>query len=199
VSKKGPQKEYNDTRLTELVTRGAEHTTLCAGLGHVKPNGIVARGPDIPESIRRKVPGEADNCGGLEKEIRIAVGARVMLRRNIGTEDGLVNGVMGTVTSIEWPENLPVDHAERQPTAIHVLFDNERAGQKGRQFAWEREGNVGVPVPHTPVAITPATSRFLDKTKRHHLERYQFPLELAWDHSPRSGLESRQGRDRSGK
>jgi len=99
---------------------------------------------------------------------------------NIGTEDGLVNGVMGTVTSVEWPENMPVDHPERQPTAIHVIFDNERVGQKSHQFVWEGgEYNVGVPVPHTPVAITPATSRFLDRTKRHHLARYQFPLELA--------------------
>jgi ATP-dependent exoDNAse (exonuclease V) alpha subunit len=30
------------------------------------------------------------------------------------------------------------------------------------------------------VFITPATSMFLDRTKRHHLERYQLPLELAW-------------------
>jgi len=84
---------------------------------------------------------------------------------------------------------MPVDHPERQPIVIHVMFDNcnERVGQKSRQIVWEREGNinVGVPVPHTPVAITPATSRFLDRTKGHHLERYQFPLELAW---PRHGL-----------
>jgi len=44
----------------------------------------------------------------------------------------------------------------------------------------EREGNIGAPVPHTPVAITPATARFMTKNKRHHLEGYQFPLELAW-------------------
>jgi len=60
---------------------------------------------------------------------------------NIGTEDRLVNGVMGTVTSIEWPENMPVP-PERQPTVIHVMFDNERVGQKNRQFVWEREGNI---------------------------------------------------------
>jgi hypothetical protein len=36
-------------------------------------------------------------------------------------------------------------------------------------------------VPHSPVFTTPATSKFLDRTKRQHLlERYQFPLELAW-------------------
>jgi len=112
----------------------------------------------------------------LEEEIQMAVGARVTLRRNIGTEDGLVNGVTGT----EWPEGVPVDSPDRQPIAINVLFDNERVGRLGRQFTMEREGNIGAPVPHAPMAITPATASFMTKNKRHHPERYQFPLELAW-------------------
>ena len=37
---------------------------------------------------------------GLEAELTIAVGARVMLRRNIDTKHGLVNGSIGTVTAI---------------------------------------------------------------------------------------------------
>jgi hypothetical protein len=49
-----------------------------------------------------------------------------------------------------------------------------------RHFAREKDGIVEDDVPHSPVFITPATSKFLDRTKRHHLERYQFPLELAW-------------------
>jgi hypothetical protein len=92
-----------------------------------------------------------------------------------------MDGRIGTVVGFEWPEGVPVGHPKRQPTAINVLFDNERVGRKGRLFALQWEGQLGAPVPHTPVAITPATSRFLDKTKRHHLEGYQFPLELAWE------------------
>jgi len=110
----------------------------------------------------------------------MAVGARVMLRRMIGSEDGLVNGVMGTVVGFEWPDSVPVNNPERQPTAMKVLSDDERVGQKARQVARKRDSIVGGDVPHTPVFITPATSKFLDRTKRHHLERYQFPLELAW-------------------
>jgi hypothetical protein len=54
-------------------------------------------------------------------------------------------------------------------------------GGGGEEVRVLREGIVGgVVVPHTFVSITTATSRFLDKTKRRHLERYQFPLELAW-------------------
>jgi hypothetical protein len=103
-----------------------------------------------------------------------------MLRRNIGTEDGLVNGVMGTVVGFALPEGVAVDDPDRQPTAIKVLFDNKRVGQKARQFARERDGIVEGDVPHSPVFITPATSKFFDRTKRHHLERYHFPFELAW-------------------
>jgi len=123
---------------------------------------------------RRQIPKEADNCGGMEEEIKMAVGARVMLRQNIGTEMGLVNGVMGTVVGFEWPESVPVEHPERQPTAINGLFDNERVGQKARQYASEWDGIVGGDVSHSPVFITPATSNFLDRTKRHHLERYRY-------------------------
>ena len=37
---------------------------------------------------------------GLEANLHLAVGARVMLRRNIDTENGLVNGAIGTLQKI---------------------------------------------------------------------------------------------------
>ena len=77
----------------------------------------------------------------------------VMLRR-IGIEVGLVNGVLGVVVGFGWPEGVPVDHPERHPTAIKVMVDNERVGQKARQVARERDSIVGVMFP-TPQCSSP--------------------------------------------
>jgi len=73
---------------------------------------------------------------------------------------------MGTVVGFEWSEGVPVDNPERQPrqpTAIHVLFDNKRVERLGRQFAMGRGAILEAPVSHTPVVITPATARSMTK------------------------------------
>ena len=44
---------------------------------------------------------DSNLTAGLEAVLRIAVGASVMLRRNIDTERGLVNGALGTVKRIQ--------------------------------------------------------------------------------------------------
>ena len=47
-----------------------------------------------------KLNQDCNMTAGLEAVLRVAIGARVMLRRNIDTAHGLVNGAIGTVTSI---------------------------------------------------------------------------------------------------
>jgi hypothetical protein len=66
VSKKDAQTFHNAGRLQGIIAQGAEHTTLCAGLGNPQPTGVVRRGSSIPQTIWRQVPPEADNYGGLE-------------------------------------------------------------------------------------------------------------------------------------
>ena len=43
---------------------------------------------------------DSNLTAGLEVALHLAVGARVMLRRNLSTEEGLVNGAIGTVLDI---------------------------------------------------------------------------------------------------
>jgi hypothetical protein len=47
-----------------------------------------------------KLNADCNMTAGLEAKLSLAVGARVMLRRNIDTKAGLVNGAIGTVLSI---------------------------------------------------------------------------------------------------
>ena len=58
-----------------------------------------------------KLNHDCNNTAGLEAELTIAVGARVMLRRNIDTGRGLVNGALGCVSAIS-------------KDSIEVLFDH---------------------------------------------------------------------------
>ncbi|GFQ72618.1 ATP-dependent DNA helicase [Trichonephila clavata] len=46
------------------------------------------------------VSGNINKTGGLQKELEIFNGARVMFRSNINIEQGLVNGAMGIITEI---------------------------------------------------------------------------------------------------
>ena len=59
----------------------------------------------------KKLNNDCDMTAGLEAILTLAVGARVMLRRNIDTAIGLVNGALGTILAIA-------------PTHITVMFDH---------------------------------------------------------------------------
>ena len=47
-----------------------------------------------------KLNTDCNMTAGLEAKLSLAVGAHVMLRRNIDTKAGLVNGAIGTVLSV---------------------------------------------------------------------------------------------------
>ena len=47
-----------------------------------------------------KLNSDCNKTAGLEAKLSLAIGARVMLRRNLNTNSGLVNGAMGTVMCI---------------------------------------------------------------------------------------------------
>lgn len=91
-----------------------------------------------------------------------------MLRRNVDTGDRLVNGAIGTVTSLQLQGGRCV--------AIHVLFDDPTVG-RNRRMALQGEA-AGL---HSPIAVERATSVFapLGRGGRFQLQREQYPLALA--------------------
>lgn len=121
-AKTKPQQQHNQSRPDAVVSGGAEAASLIAGHGHLKANGVVARGADMG---RRQTTCEADNCGGLEERLPVAVGARLMLRRNLSTEDGLVYLRVIYMCLLWW-----VEHPLRHYTLLECI--KQKTSFKGR-------------------------------------------------------------------
>ena len=105
----------------------------------------------------------ADDFGGLLPVLSIAVGARVMLTRNLCIEKGLMNGAFGTVKAIFYEDDT---RPPQLPVAVIVQFDNYIGSsiQPGKD-QW--------------VAITPQTG-YYNKQSTDAIYRQQIPLKLAW-------------------
>ena len=82
--------EYNESQIaslaqtTKLYTFEAEHAIL-QSRGQFYAN---VQYNEVPE---RLIPQDDKECAALPRRLKLAVGARVMLRRNINCGDGLVN------------------------------------------------------------------------------------------------------------
>uniref|UniRef100_A0A1X7SMV1 ATP-dependent DNA helicase n=1 Tax=Amphimedon queenslandica TaxID=400682 RepID=A0A1X7SMV1_AMPQE len=97
-------KEFNETMLANLPspTVKIRATNLIDGTGNIH----VRRkkdDDDLEKKVEKKLKElnkDINNTGGLEAKLKLAVGARVMLRCNVNVEKGLVNGALGTVQAI---------------------------------------------------------------------------------------------------
>jgi hypothetical protein len=103
---------------------------------------------------------EADN---LPTELLVCIGAQVMLTTNLWTENGLVNGSIGTITDILWDTGQ--DPSVSMPSLLLVRFSE----YSGPDFPLYRSKIV---------PIFPATRQF--DFKGVPCTRKQFPLRLAY-------------------
>ncbi|GBC46555.2 ATP-dependent DNA helicase PIF1-like [Rhizophagus irregularis DAOM 181602=DAOM 197198] len=105
---------------------------------------------------------DSDTAKGLEAQLLLSKGVRVMLRANLSVETGLVNGSVGTIDDILFQEN---QGPPSLPIAVLVEFDNYNG-----PAIISTKGNKVVPI--TPIR------RFWE-TKTVACSRLQIPLTFA--------------------
>ena len=161
----------NRLKLNELSSRtGKPIVPLCAF--HDKPKtkeGVKLQ----PEKM------DADDFRGLESELLMCEGARVLLTQNLWVEAGLMNGALGTLRGYMWPEGGDPHSKEKEkqaPLCVFVEFDSvnlgvdEETGQPLSFFPGDEKRRNWVPIFRQKVSSTVE-----DKVARE-----QYPLTLAW-------------------
>ena len=110
---------------------------------------------------------KSDDADGLEKEVLLAEGAKVMLTHNLWTSKGLVNGAQGVVKKI-W-----FNQGSNSPSHLPAVVFFEFVGYSGPETpAWEGINPSWVP-------IVPAVARGETKAGK-ALTHTQLPLMMAW-------------------
>ena len=89
-------KDFNDQMLSALDTN--LHKITC--VDEIDETSSSRKWSEITKKELAKLNKDSNLTAGLEAQLTLAVGARVMLRRNINTKEGLVNGAIGTIHSI---------------------------------------------------------------------------------------------------
>lgn len=73
--------------------------------------------------IEQVIPKDINKTGGLPKKLECYVGSKIMLRYNVSTPKGLVNGAMGIIVEFHWP-NLRRDQVSSTDIpCVNIEFD----------------------------------------------------------------------------
>ncbi|GFU00593.1 ATP-dependent DNA helicase PIF1 [Nephila pilipes] len=143
--------ELNHLVVTHYRNQGAQIFKIKA------QDELLDRDPRNNTNMDKLVPKDINKTGGIPHELEIFVGARVMLRYNVLVEGGLVNGVMGVITQIFWP-NYRRDQ----------MYDNDIPDF---QIEFDRIGIHRL----TPIAV-----KFPAVKNKGTIERRMLPIVLCW-------------------
>ena len=119
---------------------------------------------DIDKGLAR---GRSETCG-LDSEIRIKEGARVMLTTSINIQDRLTNGQVGTLIKIDISSN-------NEPNVLYVKFDDEKTTINTSSNSFAKENRL---VPIQPVLAKRKVRP--GKASSPEIQRMQFPIALLW-------------------
>ena len=117
------------------------------------------------------IPEDDRECGGLPRRLKMALGAEVMLRRNIKCGDGLVNGAQGVIVGFKWGGKQNTQPSGALPEIVYVKFHDPRVGQFTKVCILNGQQKA--------VAIEPLSVRFYGRQGT-VLQRTQIPLILCW-------------------
>ena len=119
------------------------------------------------------IPEDRKTCA-LKETIQLAIGAKVMITKNVCTKDGLVNGMMGTVVGFH-PLPSPTD-TDFRPVFILVQLDDPKAG-----YAAQRKyRSVLTDCPDATPIVREEVKFKVGKYGVAEVARRQFPLSLSW-------------------
>ena len=110
-----------------------------------------------------------NKTAGLATMIKIGIGSRVMLRRNLNTVPGLVNGALGTVTNMIFKTNGDVKD-------ILIQFDKIEKPQVIQRLTADYEGHRGDIVSRNQFPITLAWAITIHKSQGLTLEAVMIDL-----------------------
>ena len=144
--------EYNQSRLCELSRTStvykfeAEHAILESARQAI---GVVSHSA-VSEAL---IPKNDRDCAGLPRTVSLAVGAQVMLRRNIVCEEGLVNGARSIVVGFMWPDGREgPSELGTLPNSVLVKFHDARIGRVSRVTVSDEDGLEVDTVPIEPIS-----------------------------------------------
>ncbi|XP_028408815.1 LOW QUALITY PROTEIN: ATP-dependent DNA helicase PIF1-like [Dendronephthya gigantea] len=129
--------------------------------------------PNVKKQIiNRVLARKRSETGGLNYEIHIKKGARVMLTTNINISDRLINGQIGSVFKVD------VNPTNQKATVLYIKFDDPNAGKN----LINTTSNV-MAREHQVVPIQPVLAKIKirpGKPSSPEIQRVQFPVALAW-------------------
>ena len=157
-AKNKPAKEHNEIQLNTLHTQ----LILIDAIDETAKDIALSQSQIDPIKQRKM-----SKTGNLESQLKLKIGAQVMLTSNLDIDDRLVNGLVGTVKQIRYKNN--------EVSAVYVKFNDNNAGREAMQIDVTAQQHNWAPIKKRQALFG------LRRNKQQpSVKKTQFPLTLSW-------------------